>query len=243
MRSSRQCLSALLLVAAACKGPTVNPPAPTNANAGAPAAVAPNPAPSKTVVAPVVRPAPPMLPKPALLQRPTPGPPGTNVGDKIPSFAAELIVPGAKEPTWTPYDSHQDAQTTAFVFLGTRCPATHAYLQRQIALEKTYGEKGVRFIFVYPNRDDTPDVKRSFHREKGYRGPYIDDQGARIAKLFGATRTSEIVVVSKDRRIVFRGPIDDSRRVEQVRERFLANALDEHLAGKKVRVPWARVFA
>ena len=174
------------------------------------------------------------------------GPPATGtlgIGEHVPQFAAQITsVSGAKPKTST-FDSGKTKHITAYIFVGSSCPATNAYVDRFKDLERTYGPKGVEFVYLYPNGNDTHDVQLTFHKEKGFKGPLIDDHGARLAGLFKAKRTTEIFVADKRGAIVFHGAVDDSREPRAITKRYLAPALDEILAGKPVTTPTSDVFA
>src|SRR5262245_18653503 len=91
---------------------------------------------------------------------------GTAIGNRVPAFTAQAVDLSAKTPKTTTFDSQKTKHATAYLFVGTTCPATLAYLERIRALQKTYAPKGVDFVFDYPNKTDTSDAKRTFHREK-----------------------------------------------------------------------------
>ena len=112
---------------------------------------------------------------------PTPVAEGTAIGEHIPQFTAETTSVTGATPKIAKLDSHKTKHVTAYVFVGSTCPATNAYADRFKALEHTYGTKGVDFIYLYPNGNDTHDVQLRFHKEKGLTGPLIDDHGARLA--------------------------------------------------------------
>src|SRR5574341_2610933 len=82
---------------------------------------------------------------------------GAPIGERVPQFAAQLIDVSGEQPKPADFDSHKTQRPTVYIFVGTTCPATAAYVERLRALEKTYGEKGVDFIYLYPNRDDAPE--------------------------------------------------------------------------------------
>jgi peroxiredoxin len=169
---------------------------------------------------------------------------GTGVGDKIPSFTAKAVDLSGAEPKTADVDSQKLARTTVYLFVGTQCPTTQAYVDRLRALEQEYDAKGIDFVYVYPNRTDTSEAKSAFHKERKLAGAMIDDEGAAIAKTLGAQRTAEAVVVGRDGEILYRGAIDDSaREPEEVNLRYVALALDEHLAGKPVSTKSAPVSA
>lgn len=161
---------------------------------------------------------------------------GTEIGDRLPQFTAELTGGGK-------LDSHKPGKPTVWVFLGTKCPATAAYLTRFKELESVYGKKGVQFVYLYPNKTDPADAKRAFHREHGLGPRMVDDEGGRIARLVAAERTSEVLVTDRKGTLLYRGGVDDNRDEAAVGRRFVATALDEHLAGKKVTTPRSQVFA
>ena len=157
---------------------------------------------------------------------------GTAIGERLPQFTAQITDVSSGKTV--EFDSSKTTHPTVYVFIGTHCPATAAYAERLTELEKTYAAKGVDFIYLYPNREDTHDAQLAFHAEQKFTARLIDDQGARLAKLFNAQRTSELFLVNKDRVVVYHGAIDDSRDPSGVKQRYLATALDELLADKPI---------
>jgi peroxiredoxin len=168
---------------------------------------------------------------------------GTAIGQRVPQLAAEIIdVKGAK-PRTAKFDSHKARRITAYVFVGTTCPATNAYVDRFKDLEHRYGPKGVDFIYIYPNGNDSHDTQIAFHKAKGFAGPLIDDHGAHLAQLFGAKRTTEIFVADKQGIIVYHGGVDDSREPRAITQHYLSTALDQLLARKPITTSTTDVFA
>jgi thiol-disulfide isomerase/thioredoxin len=173
----------------------------------------------------------------------TPGPPDPAVGKKVPAFTATALDVSSDPPKPADFDSAKVKKTTAYIFVGTTCPASNAYAERFGQLVKEYSGKGVDFIFLYPNSNDTPQAKVDFHKQKNIHGRLIDDQGARIAKLFAAQRTTEIFLAKADGTVVYHGPVDDSRDVATVKQHYLTDAFKELLAHKPITVSSATVFA
>jgi thiol-disulfide isomerase/thioredoxin len=134
------------------------------------------------------------------------------------------------------HDSHKPGKPTVYVFLGTQCGTTQKYLARLRALEKEAGDT-IAFVFLYPNVTDTAEQKKAHFQKQGYQGLFVDDQGAKIAKLMGATRTSEVVLIDRKSNLVYRGAIDDHKDEARVKRRHLAIAMGELLAGKKITTP------
>jgi len=162
---------------------------------------------------------------------------------RIPQFTADAIELTGAATKKVPFDSHATDHVTVYFVAGTTCSATNAYAERLQQLERDYGPKGVAFVYIYPNRDDSLEEKLAFHEEKHLGGRLIDDQGARIATLLGAQRTSEVFVADEKGDIVFHGAVDDSRDPKSTGRSYLAPALDETLAGKPVVTPFSQVFA
>jgi len=161
-------------------------------------------------------------------------PTGTGIGQHLPQFTTPIIEVSDNKPKTTEFDSQRTTRPTIYIFVGTHCPATAAYAERLTQLEQAYEPKGIDFIYIYPNREDSSEAKLAFHGEKKFTGRVIDDQGAKLAHLFNAQRTSELFLVNKDGTIVYHGAIDDSRDPGAVKQRYLANALDEMLAGRAI---------
>jgi len=175
--------------------------------------------------------------------KPQPVAEGTAIGERVPQFTAEVTSVNGAKPRTATFDSHKTKRITTYIFVGSTCPATNAYVDRLKEIEHKYGPKGVDFIYLYPNANDTHDVQLGFHKEKGFAGPLIDDHGAHLADLFKAKRTTEMFVADKKGIIVFHGAVDDSREPKAITKRYLAPALDELLAGKPITTSTSDVFA
>ena len=182
-------------------------------------------------------------PTPPLAPAPVPTAQDRAVGQKVPEFTAELLDVAKDPPASTAFDSNKVKKITTYIFVGTHCPATQAYIERFRGIEQQFGPKGVQVIYIYPNGDDVHDVKIAFHRNAKLSGKLVDDQGGRLAKLFKAERTSELFLADKKGNIVFHGAVDDDRDATKVDKHYLADALNEVLASKPVTVAFSKVFA
>lgn len=173
-------------------------------------------------------------------------PPGSAdnfIGQHVPAFTAQAVDLTVDPPRTSTFDSSKTKRVTAYIFVGTTCPATNAYAERFKQLAQTYSPKGVDFIYLYPNRNDAPEAKRDFHKSKQLGGQMIDDQGGKLAQEFRAQKTSELFLADKQGKIVYHGAVDDSRDPAAVKQHYLADALDGLLAGKQIAMPASQVFA
>jgi peroxiredoxin len=136
----------------------------------------------------------------------------------------------------------KDAKAIVVVFLGTECPINNDYLPELARLHKEYATRGIRFVGVNANQQDTPARVAAHARKHTIPFPMVKDPGNKVADLFGARRTPEAFVLNGAGRALYQGRIDDQfgvgyRRPGKPARRDLARALDEVLAGKPVSVP------
>lgn len=135
----------------------------------------------------------------------------------------------------------REMKAVAVVFVGTECPVNNAYLQRLGEMAKEYGPKKVQFLAINANSHDTAEDVAEHAREYQLAIPVLKDEGNRIADRFTAERTPEAFVLDEQRRVRYRGRIDNQygvgfRRPQPTRQ-DLALALDEVLAGRSVSLP------
>jgi peroxiredoxin/mono/diheme cytochrome c family protein len=133
-------------------------------------------------------------------------------------------------------------------FLGVDCPLARLYTPRLRELARKYETKGVVFIGVDANRQDSLSAIASFAKDRQIAFPILKDLRQRIANQVGVQRTPEVVVLDGDRRIRYRGRIDDqfgvvpsnraaNYRKETAGRNELEKALGDLLAGKPVAEP------
>jgi peroxiredoxin len=164
------------------------------------------------------------------------GPPAQDtakVGAKIPAFKASAVAL---------VDSSDVKVPTAYMIIGVKCGSTPAYEKRFKAVEDEFRAKGVDFFWVFPNKTESLEEKQAWMKKLGLKGAMIDDVDAKITKALECKNTAQVILTDKDGKIVFRGGIDDSRDEAGVKQRLLAEAIKETLAGKPVTVPTAKVF-
>jgi peroxiredoxin len=136
-------------------------------------------------------------------------------------------------------DDFAGAPALVVMFICNHCPYVKAVEDRLIRLARELGPRGVRFVGMCSNDaetypDDAFDKLAERWRERGYGFPYLHDERQTVARAFGAVCTPDIFVFDADRRLAYRGRIDDSWKDEgKVTTRELADALEALLAGKR----------
>jgi thiol-disulfide isomerase/thioredoxin/mono/diheme cytochrome c family protein len=136
----------------------------------------------------------------------------------------------------------KDKKAIVVVFMGTECPIGNSFLPVLAGLHKEYAGKGVAFLGVNANLQDTPARVAAHAREHEVPFPVLKDIGNRLADRLEAKRTPEALVLDAAGRVLYRGRIDDQfgigySRPNKPARRDLAEAIEEVLAGKPVSVP------
>jgi hypothetical protein len=116
-----------------------------------------------------------------------------------------------------------------------------------VQIQKDYSAKGVTLVAINSNdetgypEDSYPNmIKRA--KERGFNFPYLRDDTQEIAKKYGAICTPHVFAFDQQRRLQYKGRIDDNRNPESVKTKDLRNALDAILAGHKLSVQETRPF-
>lgn len=133
-----------------------------------------------------------------------------------------------------------DKKAVVVSFIGTECPLASAYTDRLVELEKVYSPKGVAFVFVDANQQDSLADLAHFAKKHSVTMPLLKDVGNAFADRLGAERTPEAFVMDLSGAVVYRGRIDDQYGIGYQRPKAttkpLSDALDSILAGKPIAV-------
>ncbi|HWB64416.1 MAG TPA: thioredoxin family protein [Chitinophagales bacterium] len=163
---------------------------------------------------------------------------GYKVGDMATDFNLKNV-----DGKMVSLGNYKDAKGFIVVFTCNHCPFAKAYESRIIALDKKFAAKGYPVIAINPNDpnevpEDSYANMQARAKEKNYPFPYLMDESQQIAKAYGATRTPHVFVLQKvkgDYMVKYIGAIDDnSDDASAVKEKYVENAVNALLAGKKV---------
>lgn len=133
---------------------------------------------------------------------------------------------------------YEKAKLVVVVFTCNTCPVAVAYEDRLVALQKDYEPKGVQVVAINSNSPkvqpgDSLEKMKQRAEEKHFNFPYLFDETQKAARDYAATCTPHVFVLDKDRKIVYMGAIDDAINADKAKSRFLRDALDALLEGKK----------
>ncbi|WP_334058531.1 thioredoxin family protein [Polaribacter sp. P097] len=159
-----------------------------------------------------------------------------KVGDTIADFSLMNI-----DDKMVSLSDYKDAKGFIIIFTCNTCPYSVANEDRIIALNAKYASIGFPVIAINPNDPDVvPDDSFAAMKvraaQKGFKFPYLLDKGQKVYPKFGATKTPHVYIVSKPKmKVEYIGAIDDSsRNPDAVNEKYVENAVDALLAGKKI---------
>ena len=131
-------------------------------------------------------------------------------------------------------------QATVLVFVTSDCPLVKRVMPKLCELDAAYRERGVQLVAVNVGASDTLKDMAAQAIEFEASFPFVKDEDLACATRLGISRTPEAAVFDSQRRLVYRGRIDDQDRLGGARpeptRRDLAMALDELLAGTPVSV-------
>ena len=132
-----------------------------------------------------------------------------------------------------------DSELLIIVFTCNHCPYAKAVEDRLIKLGKEY-KNDVDFVLISSNDsenypEDSPKKMAERHTEKGYPFPYLYDETQEVAKAYSAVCTPDIFLYNEDRKLEYRGRIDDNwQNPEQVEREELKMAIEAVLNGKTI---------
>jgi len=133
-------------------------------------------------------------------------------------------------------------EITVVTFLSTTCPVSNSYNNRIKDLYRDYTGKGVKFVFLNSNQNESAVAIQDHARQAGFGFPVYKDAGNVLADRFGAQYTPESFLLDRSGSIRYRGRIDDAQNPARVQQNLLRLALDAVLADGKVAMPEAKAF-
>jgi peroxiredoxin len=138
--------------------------------------------------------------------------------------------------------SLQGRKAVVLMFIATQCPVSNAYNDRMAALSREYGAKGVAFVGINSNRQESVEEIAGHAAQHGLTFPILKDVANLQADHFGAQVTPEVYVYDPGWVLRYHGRIDDDRSGANVKSQDLRNTLDAILGGRAVPVAETKAF-
>ncbi|MBI2478914.1 MAG: thioredoxin family protein, partial [Planctomycetia bacterium] len=158
---------------------------------------------------------------------------------KIAETAPRFSLGDYRGKQWASSDFDK-SRVLVVAFLGTECPLVNLYSQRLQAMSNELADRGVAFVGINPNQQDSLTELAHFAKTHEITFPLLKDPGNRVADQFGATRTPEVFVFDESRQLRYQGRIDDQYTYgvqrPKVEHEYLREAVAALLANKPVSI-------
>ncbi|MCZ0931692.1 MAG: redoxin family protein [Oligoflexia bacterium] len=119
------------------------------------------------------------------------------------------------------------------------CPISEKYGGRLKAMEEEYSKKGIQFIYVYVGQVRPHEMARADLKNFGFKSFYVVDLKQRIINTLSAQTTGDVFILNSDRRVIYKGPLDDQyhvlKRALRAKNHYVREVLDNLLRGKEIK--------
>ncbi len=156
--------------------------------------------------------------------------------------APDFRLPATDGKTYTLAD-FKAAKMLVLFFTCNHCPFVVGSDEVTRQTAERFAGQGVRFVGINANSPRTYAEDSFAHmveRMKQQKFPwvYLHDATQDVARAYGALRTPHFYVFDAQRKLVYTGRgVDNPRDASKMKVNDLANALEDHLAGRPIRVP------
>jgi len=159
------------------------------------------------------------------------------LGTSLPDFA----LPDVRSQKIVRPETFQENPVLLVMFICRHCPYVVHVQDELTRLAKDYEQKGVGILGISSNDArgypaDAPSRLQEMAAQLGWQFPYCYDETQAVAKAFTAACTPDFFVFDRQRHLVYRGQLDESRpgNGKPVTGRDLRAALDAALTGQPV---------
>ena len=163
-----------------------------------------------------------------------------QIGDKAEDFKLKNVDGNAVSLA-----DFTEAKGFIVIFTCNTCPVSVANEDRIIALHEKYEKAGFPVIAINPNNPeissgDSFELMKVRAKEKGFKFPYLFDDGQKVYPKYGASKTPHVYVLNKENDgliVKYIGSIDDSaRNAGAVKTKYVENAVDALIKGSEIEV-------
>jgi thiol-disulfide isomerase/thioredoxin len=171
--------------------------------------------------------------------------------------APDFHLPGTDGKEYS-LASFAGAGVLAVVFTCNHCPTAQAYEERIKSITADYAAKGLQLVAIMPNSSEAlrndelgySDVGDSFEdmkvraRDKQFNFPYLYDGDSEVvSRAYGPIATPHIFIFDKERKLRYRGRIDDMENpAKKPGSTDARNAIEALLQQRDVPVATTKVF-
>lgn len=134
------------------------------------------------------------------------------LGTKAADFNLKDVVSGNS----VSLSSFQDKKALLVMFICRHCPFVKHVEGELAKIGQDYQGKDIAIVAISSNDpkaypEDAPDSLKEQAQEFGFTFPYLFDESQEVAKAYTAACTPDFFLFDKDRKLIYRGQLDDSR--------------------------------
>jgi peroxiredoxin len=159
------------------------------------------------------------------------------LGTPMPSFA----LPDVRSQEIINPETFQNKSVLLVMFICRHCPYVVHVQEELTKLARDYQEKDLGILGISSNDvtgypADAPPRLKEMAEQLGWQFPYCFDETQAVAKAFTAVCTPDFFLFDRQRHLVYRGQLDESRpgNGKRVTGQDLRAALDAVLSGQPV---------
>jgi peroxiredoxin len=139
-----------------------------------------------------------------------------DLGVSAPPFHLPAANPGVAGGAERGLDDYAAADALVVIFTCNHCPYARHVEDTLIRLAHEFKPQGVDFVAISPNDpvqypDDNFENMAKRAKEKRYPFAYLRDEAQDVARAYGAVCTPDVFVFDRERKLVYRGRVDESR--------------------------------
>jgi peroxiredoxin len=159
------------------------------------------------------------------------------LGTQAPDFSLPDVVSGRT----ISLSDYADKTGILVMFICNHCPYVKHVRHEIASIGKDYADTGIGIVAISANDPDispgySPELMKEEAENQGYVFPYLFDESQVVAAAYTAMCTPDFFLFGSDRKLVYRGRLDESRPDSgvPVTGADLRAAMDAVLAGESV---------
>ncbi|OGH23450.1 MAG: alkyl hydroperoxide reductase [Candidatus Levybacteria bacterium RIFCSPHIGHO2_01_FULL_41_15] len=135
-----------------------------------------------------------------------------ELGTKAFDFSLKDVVSG----NLISLKTFKDKKAFLVMFISRHCPYVQHVREEIAEIGHGYKDKDIGIVAISANDaslypEDAPESLKEMAQDLGFAFPYCYDESQKTAKAYTAACTPDFFLFDKDRKLVYRGQLDDSR--------------------------------